>query len=160
MDKSFVMLVGLPGSGKSTLVAEKYAADPEAVVITSDSFLDQVATDKGISYAQAYADYLGEANAACFTLAREAFAQGKKVIWDQTNLSIDDRARKLALVPDDYFKAAFAFELSKQELADRFIGRFKENGKAVAPDAMDHLAKTYERPGRFEGFDFIEVLSD
>jgi predicted kinase len=160
MDKSFVMLVGLPGAGKSTMAVEKYAADPDAVVITSDTILEGIAADKNITYAQAFAEHMGEANAACFAQAREAFAAGKKVVWDQTNLSIDDRARKLALVPDDYFKTAFAFELSKDELADRFIARFHETGKAVAPESMDKMAKSYERPGRFEGFDYVEVITE
>jgi predicted kinase len=159
MDKSFVMLVGLPGAGKTTLAIEKYGNDPDTIIVSSDAHLEAIAKERGVSYAQAFSENQGEANAKCIAEAKSAFAAGKRVVWDQNNLSIDDRARKLSLVPADYFKAAFAFELTTEELADRFLGRFRETGKAVKPEVMDELAKSYERPGRFEGFDYTEIIT-
>lgn len=157
MENSFVMLVGLPASGKSTYAAEHF--DPSnKIFISSDAYLEDFALQKGITYAEAYDTHISEANARCMIDAREAFAQGKDVVWDQTNLSYEDRERKLAIVPETYFKTAVAFELSTSELADRFIGRFHETKKSIAPATMDALQKSYQRPGRFEGFDYIEIV--
>ena len=160
MDKTFTMMVGLPGAGKSTIAAERFQDNDKTVIVSSDGYIERYAAEKGISYSQAYDEYLTEANARCMQDARGAFATGKNVVWDQTNLTLEERAHKLAIVPEDYFKAAIVIQLSTDELTDRFVGRYHETGKFVDPKHMDAMAEDYKRPGRYEGFDFVDILTE
>ena len=83
MDKSFVMLVGLPGAGKSTHAEERFKKEADTVIVTPDARLENLAAEKGITYAEAFRNHLHEINASVIAEAREAFAAGKKVVWDE-----------------------------------------------------------------------------
>lgn len=158
MDKSFIMMVGLPGSGKSTKATEEYASK-NFTIISADDDISAFAIANDISYQDAYDRHIDAATARCHAAARDAFAKGENVLWDQTNMSLDERSRKMAAVPADYFKMAITFELPVAELTDRFVGRFRETGKSVSPSTLNDLQKSYERPGRYEGFDHVEIIT-
>jgi predicted kinase len=158
MDNSFVMLIGLPGCGKSTRALDILKRNPRYIIISSDTFIEDAAAKDSTDYQTAFLKYRHEAERHCYSEARKAFANGISVIWDQTNLDVDTRAERLRLVPAGYFKAAITFELDKEELVDRFVARFKETGKMIPIEVMNSLEASYQRPGRYEGFDHIEIV--
>lgn len=158
MRKHVTLLVGLPGSGKSTFAAELMAVDSDAVLISSDARIEARARRENLTYQEAYVKHAAAVLEEIFDEARLALAIGRSVIWDQTNLTPAARAERLALVPDNYARRAIAFELAELELKARLARRAAATGKII-PDAV--LAKqmaAYVRPSRAEGFDSVVII--
>lgn len=82
------VLVGLPGSGKSTWAA----AHPERLPIAStDEFIESYAAQKKISYAQAFREYNLQAKLLLKDRLNSLIAQKASFIWDQTNITVRKR---------------------------------------------------------------------
>jgi len=81
---TFVMLIGLPGSGKSTFRNEH--GEPY-VVLSSDDFIEQRAIAEGVTYTEVFADAVDDASRHVHRNFREALANNASIMWDQTNLT-------------------------------------------------------------------------
>ena len=51
-----VMLIGVPGSGKSTYIDELKAQNPDRdyIVLSTDDILERLGSEKGLNYSQAF----------------------------------------------------------------------------------------------------------
>ncbi len=82
------VLVGLPGSGKSTWAA----AHPEHLPIAStDEFIESYAAQRKVTYAQAFREYNMKAKLLLRERLNSLIAQKASFIWDQTNITIRKR---------------------------------------------------------------------
>ncbi len=82
------VLVGLPGSGKSTWAA----AHPEQLPIAStDEFIENHASRQQISYAEAFRQYNVQAKLLLKERLRALIDQKASFIWDQTNITVRKR---------------------------------------------------------------------
>jgi predicted kinase len=130
-----VILVGLPGSGKSTFHAERFAATH--VHVSRDNFPN----NRQPSRRQA-------------TLIEEALTAGRDVVVDNTNLRAADRApiieaarRHGATVVGYFFEPDVAASRARNK---------KREGRARVPDVAIYAArKRLEPPTREEGFDVL-----
>ncbi len=94
-----------------------------------------------------FAETVGPANEHALATAKDAFAQGRDLVWDQTNLTRKVRAARLRLVPPGYTKIAVLFPTpNKRVLTARLKNR---PGKTIPPEVV---ASTLERPSKREGF--------
>ena len=170
MKPTFYMLVGLPGTGKTTWTdwyrrANKeimlYEAgktgnppEPNLTVISTDAIIENIGREYRLTYNQVFdPDTYKFAETLSFKLAKIAFERNDNVVWDQTNLTIKSRARKLALVPAHYTKVAVMF-ISPGDLEDRLASR---PGKVIPSHVLDTMRNTYQPPELSEGFDEILV---
>lgn len=151
-----IVMIGLPGSGKSTWRDNMLANSPDSyVVISSDDELESMADHEGISYSEAHKKYIGKSTAISKQKFREAINKGKNIIWDQTNLSPKKRKGILNQVPASYKKTAIAFEVTSEELKQRLAKREQETGKHIPPHVMKNMARAYRPPTKEEGFDNV-----
>jgi len=151
----FVM-VGLPGSGKSTWSNNMMANSPDSyVVVSSDDELERMADHEGISYGDAHKKYIGKAVSISKQKFREAVNKGENIIWDQVNVSPKKRRSILNQVPAGYKKTAIVFEVTANELNQRLAKREQETGKHIPPHVVKNMAKTYRPPTKEEGFDNV-----
>ena len=152
-DPVFIMLVGLPGSGKSTF-AERFIADSvgDVVYISTDSFIEGRAAEAGITYDEAWPNHIKEATDAAWARFRSALRRNASVVWDQTNLSVKKRKSVVAKVPDTYTKQAVVFEIEEGVRRQRLSNRV---GKTVPPTVDVSMRDSYVRPTVDEGFDFV-----
>jgi heterogeneous nuclear ribonucleoprotein U-like protein 1 len=151
-----IVMVGLPGSGKSTWSDNMLANSPDSyVVVSSDDELERMADHEGISYGEAHKKYIGKAVSISKQKFREAVNKGENIIWDQVNLSPKKRRSILNQVPASYKKTAVAFEVTASELNQRLAKREQETGKHIPPHVMKNMAKTYRPPTKEEGFDNV-----
>lgn len=152
-----IMLVGLPGSGKSTYI-KSINKDGKYTVISSDNIIDEIAAEKGISYTDAFSDHVGFATKKMFILAKQAINQGKPIIWDQTNMNVKNRKKKLEMFPDSYEKRAVVFSIDDLELKRRLKDRAEKTGKHIPDHVMKSMASSYQAPTKAEGFTNIKFI--
>jgi len=157
----FVMLIGAPGSGKSTWIDDFVSSSPDAwVVLSTDAIIEKYADDKNVTYAEAFAALPFKKVQSKFNIqAKDAFKNQYNVIWDQTNMTVKSRKKKLSQVPDNYETAAITFEIDREELRRRGEQRKGETGKEVPEKIIDQMIDSYVRPTKAEGFSSIRIIN-
>lgn len=150
MNKLYV-LVGVPGSGKSTWVKNQKWAD-QCVIVSTDEFVEDYAKECGQTYSEVFDDYMPTAVKLMADKVVRAREAGKDIIWDQTSTSVATRAKKLRMLPD-YYKIAVVFNKpDDEELKRRLASR---PGKNVPWAVIDQMWGSWEDPTEEEGFDEI-----
>jgi predicted kinase len=153
------MLVGLPGTGKSTWVAKKirelHKDKRKVVVISSDAYIEAVAKKRGKTYDDVFDELIDTAQKITVWMAKRAVKQGWDVIWDQTNLSAKSRAKKLAMF-DDYQKVAYVFTVASE--AEHLARLWNREGKTIGPYVMAQLQNAFQMPTSAEGFQHIRTV--
>lgn len=153
---TIIVMVGLPGSGKSTWREQflKNAQD-EYVIVSSDDEIEALAAKIDSNYTDAFNKFIGKATAISKQKFREAVNSNESIIWDQTNLTPKKRKGILAQVPNNYRKVAVVFEVTDEELESRLSKRKEETGKDIPPHVIKSMANSYIPPTKQEGFDEI-----
>ena len=152
MNKLYV-LVGVPGSGKSTWVKnQEWAKD--IPVVSTDHFVEEYAKTQGKTYSEVFEEYMPIAVKLMANQVLICKANNKDVIWDQTSTTVVTRAKKIRMLPD-YYKIAVVFKTpEKEELARRLASR---EGKVIPEYVSEVMASQLknEPPTVEEGFDEI-----
>lgn len=146
------VLVGLPGSGKSTWVKDVLVPDEAVAIIGTDIVLDRYAAQEGITYNEAFSKYYKDAEREMYDELAFAIAEQKNVIWDQTNLSAKKRKHILSQFPKSYYSQAIVFECRDQI---QYWNRLKERakvGKTIPISHIKNMEKTFQMPVLEEGF--------
>ena len=159
-NKRIIVMVGLPGSGKSTW-RDKFLAstDDEFVIISSDDEIERLCAEDGITYSEGFEKYVGKATGIVKQKFKESVNNGRNIIWDQTNLTPKKRKGILKKLPDDYLTEAVAFELTLEELQSRLDKRESETGKRIPPEVVKSMANSYIPPTKGEGFDKVTIVN-
>ena len=145
------MMVGVPGSGKSTWISQHNSAG--TMVASSDAYIDHIAKKENKTYSDVFKDHVKAANAYALQVARKAFELNLDLIWDQTNINPKSRRPKLDMVPDHYEKIAVFFPTPPEdELQKRLAGR---TGKHIPNNIMTGMISSLVTPSTDEGFDKV-----
>ena len=150
MKPTLYMLVGIPGSGKSTWVMNN--APKDAVVLSTDDYLQAKADEAGTTYDAVFSSMIQSATVHMERSKREAISNSLSVVWDQTNLTRSARKRKL-LGFDNYHKVAVVFDIpERDELRKRLASR---PGKNIPDDVIESMISQFQIPTTKEGFDEV-----
>ena len=159
LQPEIIVLIGLPGSGKSTWTEKMLSqTDTEYVIVSSDAEIEKLAAADNLSYDQAFDKYVGKATGIMKQKFKDAVNKGKNIIWDQTNMNPKKRRGILNQVPDNYRKIAVAFEIDDEELQRRLDHRSRTTGKTIPDHVMKSMAKSYVPPSKQEGFDEVYIM--
>lgn len=153
----YIMMVGVPGSGKSTFITKLLAEVTEQIhVASTDDLLELEAKRLGLTYSEVFHRVNQK------TIKREmeaaidiAIQRGQTIIHDQTNMSRKSRAGKLKSVPSKYVKVCLNFTVDDRVLEARLEKRASETGKVIPPFVLKNMFYSYNPPSRDEGFDLI-----
>ena len=157
--KRAYMLVGVPGSGKSTWL--KQFSDHGAVLVSSDQYIEEAAATAGKTYSEVFADEADRATVKMKADITQAIEDGRDIVWDQTNLTVKSRRPKVErLKQAGYDVVAIVFELLPDELERRRSMRKFETGKTVAPHILRSMEASYQRPTEAEGFSKIALITE
>ena len=147
------MLVGVPGAGKSTWIANQKFDPENTLILSTDKFIDAEAAIQGKTYSQVFSFSVKRATSIMNADLKMGIMDRMNLVWDQTNTSAKARASKLASIPDNYRKVAVFFPTPEEaELERRLASRA---GKTIPPHVMRSMASNLEMPTKAEGFDEI-----
>lgn len=159
MPKCYV-LIGPPGSGKTTLRNEILKDNPETVVISSDDYIEMYAeTMRSIGIEMNYSQAFEEIDKKAVEKAvlgdfERTVRTGADVLIDRTNMTRKSRAKFLNLIPDashlpggnGYQKIAMVMQTHPVVLEDRLIRRAKRTGKHIPWHVVRNMQASYEHP--------------
>lgn len=146
-DKVAYILVGIPGSGKSTV----RNSIENVTVISSDDFIEGHAKEQGKTYNEVFKDVVGVAQRHCTVLFEQVIESGENFIWDQTNITSEKRRSILAKIPSDYKKVALYLDTPLEVAIERNAKRERNIPEGVIRDMHSRL----EPPTTEEGFDSV-----
>jgi predicted kinase len=149
----FLMMVGLPGSGKSTLV--DILKGPNDVVLSTDNFIDNYAKNTGRKYNEVFG------NKEVWSAAElhmgydlvDAIERGSDIVWDQTNLYPKTRKAKLAKIPKHYEKICINVVTPDPDEWERRLR--SRPGKIIPQHVLDSMSKSLVYATPEEGFDVV-----
>jgi predicted kinase len=141
-------LVGVPGSGKSTWVAEQDWA-LTCAHISTDKWVEIYAKEVGRTYSEVFVDFMPTAvdlMAKEVVVARE---MNRDIIWDQTSTTIASRTRKFNMLPD-YEHIAIVFKTPEHK--ELFRRLWSRPGKDIPEHVIASMIASWEEPTVEEGF--------
>lgn len=155
MNKLYV-LVGVPGSGKSTWIANQ-TWDENTAFVSTDDYVEAYAKKVGKTYSEVFDEIMPQAVNMMLRDVNDAEAVGCDIVWDQTSTSVFARAKKIKMLPD-YYKIAVVFKTPDDaELERRLASR---PGKHIPSKVMQHMIGGFQQPTLEEGFDEIWQISE
>lgn len=144
---SFTMLVGVPGSGKSTYAKVRLTKDPAIVYLSSDAIRGELWHDESCQ----------DNNSLVFNImkerALEALRNGKDVIYDATNINRKNRNSILIQIPDYVLKECIVVWAPIEECIQRDAAR----DRTVGEEVIWSMLKRFEAPFYDEGFHSINT---
>lgn len=159
LQPEIIVLIGLPGSGKTTWRDKMLAkSDLNYVIVSSDDEIQRMAAADDKTYDQGFEKFMGKATGLMKQKFRDAVNSNRSIIYDQTNMSPKKRRGILQQIPSNYRKVAVAFEVDEEELNARLNKRAEETNKTIPPHVMKSMARSYVPPSKEEGFDEVYIM--
>lgn len=156
-----IILVGLPGSGKTTVANHITSNNPDIFALSTDSLIEEYAEKHGLNYFEAFNQL--EFKDITIKYERQLLensSQKKNLILDQTHLRKNKRVEKVRqLTSIGYKVVAIACVIPMDILLERLAEREKETGKHIPNSVLNNMHKNYEPPTIDEGFSTILKLS-
>lgn len=153
------ILVGLPGSGKSTW-SQILLNSGQFDLISTDYFIDRYANSIGKTYTDVFVSYYKEAEKINNDYLNQVIECNRNLIWDQTNTTVKARKSKINKL-ENYIKIAVVFTISEKVQAERIANRKAETGKDIPANVLNSMRNGFEMPTIEEGFNqIIEVNYD
>lgn len=150
-----IMLVGLPGSGKSTFGK---MIQGEGIRLSTDDIIELHATLQGKTYNEVFQDAIAEAKKLLEVHLEWALRENEPlVIWDQTNLTVKTREAKLQKIPEHYEKICLFFDTPFQSVLQRNEER-RLTGRSVPIRILFQMKDHLEIPTKEEGFDKVYTI--
>jgi len=147
-----LLLIGMPGSGKSTYRASL----PDFYVqASSDDYIDYIALRNGLTYSDVFKDFIKDAEGHFNSCIDYAVDLRVNVVVDRTNLSPKSRKKTIDKLRNTHYIKAVVFEISGEDLEINLNSR---PGKNIPLDVQKRMRYSYEYPQESEGINEIEVI--
>jgi tRNA uridine 5-carbamoylmethylation protein Kti12 len=157
-------MVGLPATGKSTLVESERAIYDRikmpVFVYSTDNLIEEWAASQGRTYNSAFDEYIDKATSEMNRLLDAAIRNKTDIIWDQTNLGIKKRAKIINRMRNASYQIRCMCIVQPEEghISDLKDLKHRLNnrpGKTIPETLMSRMWKSYVLPTKDEGFDMI-----
>lgn len=159
-NKVFILLMGLPGAGKSTLARQLYRRF-SLRTISYDNTLRFIGKRNGLNFEEASKVYYKQAFMTVTNQLKVAMANGESVVYDSTGMYLSRRLNRLSFVPDDYVTIGIYLPIELQTALDRVKRRFDQAPSESYFDA-DYITNMHNKqqvPTADEFDYFFEIRS-
>jgi len=148
-----ILLVGCPGSGKSTYAKALLSNDATLNILNMDTIRAEIGSGESDN----------SINWIVFGIFRnrikEHLQNNRSVIIDATSVNRKYRKGYIKIAKTYGAKIiAYVFECSKDTLIERNINRKNSGGRMVSESVIDFMLASYKRPVLEEGFDEIHLI--
>ena len=151
MKNKCYQLIGVPGAGKSTWVANQDWAK-DCAYISTDKHVEDYAISVGKTYNEVFKEFMPTAVEMMAADVVRARTQGQDIIWDQTSTSVNSRKKKFNML-QKYEHIAVVFRTPEHdELMRRLNSR---PGKNIPWEVMETMINRWDDPTEAEGFSEI-----
>lgn len=146
------MLIGVPGSGKTTWISKQPFDWSKTVIASTDAYIEHLAHQQAKTYSEVFKDNMPDAVSYMVDVVVDAVNSKQDIVWDQTSISTYTRAKKFKMLPG-YTVIGVVFRTPKQyELTKRLNSRL---GKIIPIEVVNQMIASWEEPTLTEGFDRI-----
>jgi predicted kinase len=149
------VLVGVPGSGKSTWIQNQIWA-LGLTVVSTDALVEQEAQRQGKTYSEVFDKYMPTAVKLMAEQVVQAREAGHDIVWDQTSTTVASRRKKFAMLPN-YHAVAVVFPTPDPEEHQRRLA--SRPGKTIPWNILNGMISGFQMPTLEEGFDEIWTAS-
>jgi predicted kinase len=107
----FIMLIGVPGSGKTTFRHRFIKEHPNYNVLSFDDIIEEYCKLEHLTYDEVYEDdiTLRMIDKRLNIKLKDMIQKKSNIICDGTNLSVKSRSRKTSQIGSEYHKKAYVF---------------------------------------------------
>lgn len=148
--KTVYMFVGVPGSGKSTFY-QKFSGDVPGYIST-DAIIEHIASEFDMTYDEIFQDTIKLAEKIAVNELKYWLNSGFSIVWDQTNLSVAARKKKIDMIPEDWKIIAIWFPIPEK---NEWVRRLDRPGKTIPPHVLENMVSNFTIPDTTEGFDEV-----
>lgn len=146
MPKAYI-LVGIPGSGKTTWVSQQ-SWHKDCAFISTDKWVYHFAVEQNKTYTEVFDDVMPTCVDLMVQDVINAREKGQDIIWDQTSTTVASRKKKFNMLPD-YEHIAVVFRIPGQEELKQRLDR---PGKEIPDSVVQSMIDNFEMPTIEEGF--------
>lgn len=147
-----MVLVGLPGSGKSTWCKLHPQKPP---VASTDYFIEEYAKQHEISYAKAFKKHQTDAQKKMKAHVDQLIKNRETFIWDQTNLTKKERDAIYKILSPTHEVHFVCFYVPLDVCIERFSKRERDCGDVITEKRIRELAKAADFPQKGDPCDKI-----
>ena len=148
------VLIGVPGSGKSTWVNNQTLVE-EYTYVSTDFWVEQFAKAANTSYTEIFEKVMPDAIEQMLEQVRLSRKYNANIIWDQTSTTIASRAKKFKMLPN-YEHIAVVFPTPDRAELDRRLAN--RPGKVVPVEVVDSMIAGFQMPTLAEGYKQIIIV--
>lgn len=151
------ILVGVPGSGKSTWLKQR---DNENIhVVSTDDIIEDIADTYELTYNEAFKELIRFADMVMVKDMIFFAENGYELYIDRTNMSVKSRAQFInKLKKYGYTFDAVVFETPENGEWERRLN--SRPGKNIPAEALERMQNMYQVPTKEEGFETITFISN
>ena len=148
------VLIGVPGSGKSTWVNNQTLVE-EYTYVSTDFWVEQFAKAANTSYTEIFEKVMPDAIEQMLEQVRLSRNYNSNIVWDQTSTTIASRKKKFKMLPYYEHIAVVCPTPDRAELDRRLANR---PGKVVPVEVVDSMIAGFQMPTLAEGYSQIIIV--
>lgn len=146
--KKYIMLIGLPASGKSTYLNEILVEYPDAAVISRDHFVEEKARELNLTYDQVFKEHAEEIDEKFKKYVQQVRElQPDIVVNDKTNLTNKGRDKEVQHFKDSGYEVTYIFFEKPERDVDHYVWKQRlssRKGKFIPDSVIEDMLKRYE----------------
>lgn len=145
-----VVMMGIPGSGKTTVVKELFR---DMEVHSTDQYIEALARMSGKTYNEMWRQNIKEATRKFKVDVEHSICLDEDFVVDRTNLTEKGRKEILNKLPEHYVKIVCVVGCDHRIAKGR--NNLRDSGRRISDEVISEMIGKYEYPTPDEGFDYI-----
>lgn len=156
--KNLYILVGPPGSGKTTWIEKEFYDG--CFIVSTDNIIQDIAEADGKTYDEVFPTSIKDADTTMWKDFDSLVEGGySPIVVDRTNMSVKSRAKFIdATKRSDYKIHAVVFPKPEDAEYERRLN--SRPGKTIPKNIITAMLANFQMPTQDEGFESITIVED